>query len=182
MSHETGSERNPSRLRLPAWTAMVVLAAALLYHGIVRPAHRTIEGKRARVEANARLLAALPKAGEGASLGGALRSKSLARLSAGQVVQGLTDLAHWTEIRRVTFTTREVTPLDAGARGGVGRAARLPVTMRLEAPAGAFAIYLDGLGALPWPVRVRAFEMKRAPQAAEGMRIRLDLEIYGIAT
>jgi len=181
MSLEIGSEGNPSRRRLLAWTAMAVLAAAVLYHEILRPAHGAIERKRTRVEANARLLAALPKAGEGASFGGALGGKSLARLSAGQVVQGLTDLAHWTEIRRVTFTTREVTALDAGARGAAERAARLPVTVRLEAPAGAFAIYLDGLGALPWPVRVRSFEMKRAPAAADGMRIRLDLEIYGLA-
>ena len=181
MSLESGSAMNSSRPRVLVWTAMTVLAIGLLYHGILRPARRAIEGKRTRVEANARLLAALPEAGD-ASLSGALRGKSLARLSAGRVVQGLTDLAHWTEIRRVTFTTREVTALEGGAREGVGRAARLPVTVWLEAPAGAFAIYLDGLGALPWPVRVKAFEMKRAPQAAEGMRIRLDLEIYGLAT
>jgi hypothetical protein len=64
---------------------------------------------------------------------------------------------------------------------GTTRTARLPVTVWLEAPAGAFAIYLDGLGSLPWPVRVRSFEMKRAPQAADGMRIRLEIEVYGLA-
>lgn len=181
MSLERDPSADSTRSRLIGWMAIAVLALVLLHQGLLGPARRDIEAKRGRAQANARLLAALQAAGRDASLPGALGGKSLSRLSGGRIVEGLTELAHWTEVRRVTFTTREVVRLEGGARGGASRTARLPVTVWLDAPPGAFAIYLDGLDALPWPVRVRSFEMKRAPQAADGMRIRLDLDIYGLA-
>jgi hypothetical protein len=181
MSLERNPPVKPPRAHLMRWMAIGILAVVLLLLGVLRGVRRDMEGKRGRVQANARLLAALQATARQDSLRGALQGKSLSRLSGGRIVEGLTELAHWTEIRRVTFTTREVVRLESGAGMGASRTARLPVTVWLDAPAGAFASYLDGLGSLPWPVRVRSFEMKRAPQAADGMRIRLEIEVYGLA-
>ena len=181
MNPENGPAPELSRSRLLAWTGITVVAATLAYHAVIHPARRSIADKRARVAANARLLAALPALEKDASGRGALGGKSLPRLSTAGIVQSLTELAQWTDIRRVTFTTREVTPLPGGARRGKLRPSRLPVTVMLEAPADAFAIYLDALGALPYPVQVKSFEMQRARQAPDAMQIRLAIEIYGLA-
>lgn len=166
-----------ARTRALLAAAAAVLAFTLAYHAAIAPLAARTKAERAVLAQNARKLAAAEAEAAKAPGRSAFAGKRLGPLSAARVVEALTEAAHRSGIRRVTFKTGATAPVDGSPDGP--RAARMPVSVEIEAQGGEFANYLENLGNLPIPLAIETFEMSTDDALAPALRIRLALEVYG---
>ncbi|OGP81573.1 MAG: hypothetical protein A2Y95_11705 [Deltaproteobacteria bacterium RBG_13_65_10] len=172
----------PSRTRVLTLLATAVVLLAVVYNAGIHPLLRSIAERRAAIQTDKTILASLSPERGAANPGTSLAEKALAPLSAAPIVLDLTRAAHESSIARVSFRTGNVQAAGTSRLPAAGPALmRLPVTVDLETSAGAFAGYLERLRALSFPLSVLAFDMKRAPTATNSLRIRLELEVFGVA-
>jgi len=173
----------PSRTRVLTLVAAGAIGVALAYNAGIHPLLRSIAERRAAIQTDKTILASLSPERGAANSGTSLAEKALAPLSAAPIVLDLTRAAHESSIGRVSFRTGVVQPAGASPRPGAAPALmRLPVTVDLETSAGAFAAYLERLRTLAFPLSVLSFDMKRAPNGKEALRIRVELEVFGLAS
>ena len=173
----------PSRTRVLTLLATAVVLLAVAYNAGIHPLSRSIAQRREAIESNAAVLASLSPEKGAAGPSASLAEKRLAPLSAAPIVRDMTRAAHESSIGRISFRTGNVQAAGTSRLPAAGPALmRLPVAVELETSAGAFAGYLERLRALSFPLSVLSFDMKRAPNGKDALRIRVELEVFGLAS
>jgi hypothetical protein len=172
----------PQRTRVLTGVAAALVLLAIAYNLAIHPLARSIAEQRKVIESNAVILASLDSEKGAGGPKASLAEKQLGPLSAAPIVEDLTRAAHLSSIARISFRTGVVQAAGAPSRtSGAPALMRVPITVDLETSAGAFADYLERIRGLSFPLSVLAFDMKRAPKASNSLRIRLELEVFGVA-